>query len=205
MNLLRIFDEILSFWCCAQPKAVIYCVFLPPGPIGEIMKFSKTHQDDIYTDYTAEVLSAEGVVIEMVLTAISTGGGYMTFNVGSEEKCGDPSGEIPLTRQQVEAILGNSGIMLGSSAKAPEQLEAGDKVFVRTQGKLATVLDVYGDPINGNCGDVRLDLCGNTPVTEIEKYDAAKHAAYDHTFIPITAEWKGFYGITKDVPLRDQQ
>jgi hypothetical protein len=82
-------------------------------------------------------------------------------------------------------------------------LEAGDKVFVTTEQRLATVLDVYGDGLNGDHGDIRLDLCGNTSLDYIERYDASRHAAFDHTFIPIRTEWKEFYGITKDVPLRD--
>lgn len=82
--------------------------------------------------------------------------------------------------------------------------EAGDKVFVVSEQRLATVLDVYGDGINGDHGDIRLDLSGNTSLDDIERYDASKHAAFDHTFIPIKAEWKNFYGITKDVPLRQE-
>jgi hypothetical protein len=82
--------------------------------------------------------------------------------------------------------------------------EAGDKVFVFRQKRLATVLDVYGDGVCGEHGDMRLDLCGNTQVNEFEPYDAKKHAEYDHTFQPIKREWKEFYGITKDVPLRQE-
>lgn len=82
--------------------------------------------------------------------------------------------------------------------------EAGDKVFVISEQRLATVLDVYGDGIKGAQGDIRLDLSGNTSLDNIEKYDAAKHAAFDDTFTPIKKEWKEFYGITKDVPLRDE-
>lgn len=80
--------------------------------------------------------------------------------------------------------------------------EAGDKVFVPKEKRLGTVLDVYGDGFNGNCGDIRLDLCGNTHVSDIEPYDPVIHAAFDHTFIPIRAQWKAEYGITKDVALR---
>lgn len=80
--------------------------------------------------------------------------------------------------------------------------EAGDKVFVPKEQELATVLDVYGDGINGDQGEIRLDLCGNTCIDEIEHYDPVKHAQYDHTFRPIKAEWKAFYNITQDVPLR---
>lgn len=80
--------------------------------------------------------------------------------------------------------------------------EAGDKVFVPREKRLASVLDVYGDGVNGDNGDIRLDLCGNTGVDRIEPYDSTKHAAYDDTFVPIKKEWKKFYGITKDVPLR---
>jgi len=82
-------------------------------------------------------------------------------------------------------------------------LEGGDKVFVISEQKLATVLNVYGDGINGSHGDVRLDLSGNTALTDIERYDPVKHAAFDHTFIPIKAEWKKNYEITKDIPLRN--
>lgn len=80
--------------------------------------------------------------------------------------------------------------------------QAGDKVFVISEQRLATVLDVYDDGVNDAQGDIRLDLCGNTSVDNIEKYDATKHAAFDHTFTPIKKEWKDYYGITKDVPLR---
>lgn len=81
--------------------------------------------------------------------------------------------------------------------------EAGDKVFVISEQRLATVLNVYGDGVNGDCGDIRLDLCGNTSIDNIEMYDAEKHASFDNTFIPIRAEWKERYGIRKDVPTRD--
>jgi hypothetical protein len=81
--------------------------------------------------------------------------------------------------------------------------EAGDKVFVIPDKALATVLNVYGDGVNGDCGDIRLDLCGNTSISDIEMYDAEKHAQYDSTFTPIKRQWKEDYGITKDVPLRD--
>jgi hypothetical protein len=81
--------------------------------------------------------------------------------------------------------------------------EAGDKVFVRSEQRLATVLDVYGDGVRGDYGVIRLDLSGNTDLDDVERYDVDKHAAFDHTFIPIPAEWKASYGITKDVPLRD--
>jgi hypothetical protein len=83
--------------------------------------------------------------------------------------------------------------------------EAGDKVFVLPEQRLATVLNVYGDGdgVNGDCGDIRLDLCGNTSLTDIEPYDSVKHAQFDHTFQPIRRAWKEDYGITKDVPLRE--
>lgn len=80
--------------------------------------------------------------------------------------------------------------------------EGGDKVFVRSEQKLATVLNVYGDGVNGSNGDIRLDLCGNTSLDDIEKYDPEKHAAFDHTFTPIRAEWKERYCIAQDIPLR---
>jgi hypothetical protein len=81
--------------------------------------------------------------------------------------------------------------------------EAGDKVFVITEQRLATVLNVYGDGLNGSCGDIRLDLSGNTSIDNIEHYDPLKHAEFDHTFIPIKSEWKERYEITKDVQVRD--
>lgn len=81
---------------------------------------------------------------------------------------------------------------------------AGEKVFVSREQRLATVLDTYGDGLNGADGDIRLDLCGNTSIEDIELYDATKHAAFDHTFVPIKAEWKERYGITLNVPLRDE-
>lgn len=80
---------------------------------------------------------------------------------------------------------------------------AGDKVFHRGEQRLATVLDVYGNGATGAQGDIRLDLSGNTALTDIEPYDAAKHAAFDHTFCPIKREWAERYGITQDIPLRD--
>lgn len=83
--------------------------------------------------------------------------------------------------------------------------EGGDKVFVISEKKLATVLNVYGDGVNGNCGDIRLDLCGNTAIADIEPYNPEKHAEFDHTFTPIKKEWKENYGITKDIPMRDEE
>lgn len=80
--------------------------------------------------------------------------------------------------------------------------EAGDKVFVIPEQRLATVLNVYGDGVNGYYGDIRLDLSGNTSIDNIEHYDPVKHAEFDSTFMPIKAEWKETYGITKDVPVR---
>jgi hypothetical protein len=82
--------------------------------------------------------------------------------------------------------------------------EAGDRVFVVSEQRLATVLDVYGDGVNGDHGDIRLDLTGNTSLENIERYDASKHGLFNHTFIPIKAEWKEFYGITKEIPLREE-
>jgi hypothetical protein len=89
-----------------------------------------------------------------------------------------------------------------SGGKTP--LEAGDKVFVVSEQKLATVLNVYGDGLHGSHGDVRVDLCGNTAITDLEKYDTKKHAAFDHTFVPISRKWKEEYGITQDVEVRDE-
>ncbi|MDO8417736.1 MAG: hypothetical protein Q7S87_16170 [Agitococcus sp.] len=80
--------------------------------------------------------------------------------------------------------------------------EAGDKVFVISEQRLATVLDTYGDGINGHFNDIRLDLSGNTSLDNIEKYDAQKHAEFDDTFLPIKGAWKDLYNITQDIPLR---
>jgi hypothetical protein len=80
--------------------------------------------------------------------------------------------------------------------------QGGDKVFHKTEQKLASVLDTYGDGVNGDHGDIRLDLSGNTSLADIEPYSAAKHAQFDHTFTPIKREWKERYGITQDIPLR---
>lgn len=80
--------------------------------------------------------------------------------------------------------------------------EPGDKVFVKSEQKLATVLSVYGDGVDGSFGVMRLDLCGNTDVDDIELYDPVKHAQFDSTFTPIDARWKLEYGITKDIPVR---
>jgi len=80
---------------------------------------------------------------------------------------------------------------------------SGDKVFVLTERCLATVLNVYGDGINGDCGEIRLDVCGNTSVTDFEPYDPIRHAEFDFTFKPILRAWKEHYGITQDIPLRD--
>jgi hypothetical protein len=81
--------------------------------------------------------------------------------------------------------------------------EAGDKVFVISEKHLATVLNVYGDGMNGYHGEIRTDWCGNTSLDDIEHYDPIKHAEFDNTFIPIKAEWKERYEITKDVQIRD--
>jgi hypothetical protein len=80
--------------------------------------------------------------------------------------------------------------------------QAGDKVFVTTEQRLATVLNVYGDGVNGDQGEIRLDLCGNTSLSNIEPYSPAKHAQFDHTFLPIKAAWKVDYDITQDIPVR---
>jgi hypothetical protein len=93
--------------------------------------------------------------------------------------------------------------MIEAATTQGHRYEAGDKVFHKAEKRLGSVLDVYGDGVNGNQGDIRLDLSGNTGIDEIEPYDAVAHAEYDHTFAPIKREWKEFYGIAKDVPLRD--
>lgn len=87
--------------------------------------------------------------------------------------------------------------------KAPCQYEAGDKVFVPSERRLATVLDTYGDGVHGSHGDMRLDLCGNTSIDKFEPYDPKLHAEYDPTFIPIMRQWKEEYGITQDVQIRE--
>lgn len=87
----------------------------------------------------------------------------------------------------------------------PTSLEAGDKVFVLAEQCLGTVLNVYGDGLNGYHGDVRVDVSGNTQIDALEPYDPALHAMYDDTFVPIKAEWKVSYGITQDVPLRSEE
>jgi len=89
-----------------------------------------------------------------------------------------------------------------TSDQAPVCYTAGDKVFHKREQKLATVLDVYGDGVNGAQGDIRLDLSGNTVLADIEPYDATKHAAFDHTFVPIKAEWVATYNIPRSVALR---
>lgn len=81
----------------------------------------------------------------------------------------------------------------------------GDKVFHLGEQRLATVLDVYGNGVFGSHGDMRLDLSGNTAVTDFEPYDPVKHAAFDHTFVPIKREWAERYGITQSIPLRDAE
>jgi hypothetical protein len=87
----------------------------------------------------------------------------------------------------------------------PKSLEAGDKVFVLAEQRLATVLNVYGDGLNGYHGDVRVDLNGNTQIDGLELYDPALHSMFDDTFVPIKAEWKVSYGITQDVPLCEEE
>lgn len=79
----------------------------------------------------------------------------------------------------------------------------GEKVFVPREQRLATVLNVYGNGLTGAEGEIRLDLCGNTAIDDIEPYDVQRHGAFDATFVPIKAEWKDRYGISLDVPLRD--
>jgi hypothetical protein len=38
----------------------------------------------------------------------------------------------------------------------------------------------------------------------IDERDAARHAEFDATFIPIRREWAQQYGITQSVPFRDE-
>ena len=92
-----------------------------------------------------------------------------------------------------------------SPKEAPRQVfEGGDKVFVISEQKLATVLNTYGGEKNVS-GEIRVDLCGNTAIEDLELYDSEKHSKFDATFIPIRAEWKKSYGITKDIPLRQEE
>ena len=88
------------------------------------------------------------------------------------------------------------------SVPAAHVYTPGDKVFHMGEQRLATVLDVYGNGVFGAQGEMRLDLCGNTAVTDFEPYDPVKHAAFDHTFVPVKREWALHYGITQDTPLR---
>lgn len=81
---------------------------------------------------------------------------------------------------------------------------AGDKVFLIPEQRIATILNTYGDGVRGDFGEMRLDVSGNTLVTEFEKYDPVRHAAFDHTFVPIRRQWKEDYGITQDVELKDE-
>jgi hypothetical protein len=81
--------------------------------------------------------------------------------------------------------------------------KAGDKVFIISENKLATVLNVYGNGEDGHYGEIRLDMTGNTAISDIEKYESSKHSAFDDTFIPIKAKWKSNYKIKQDIPLRD--
>lgn len=82
-------------------------------------------------------------------------------------------------------------------------LRAGDRVFVTDMAQLCTVLDVYGDGSFGYQGDVRLDLCGNTPIKNLEHYDAARHSQHLGLFIPVKEAWKETYGVTQDIPTRE--
>ena len=106
------------------------------------------------------------------------------------------------TLDEAYAYWCESGTLIGTPGNGITY-EAGDKVFVRREKRLATVLSVYGDGVNGDQGEIRLDLCGNTDVSEIEPYDVSRHSQYDSTFQPIKRKWKAEYGITKDVELRD--
>ncbi len=82
--------------------------------------------------------------------------------------------------QIIQALKDNNFEIEGIDAlRPPVVFEMGDRVFVRSEQKLATVLDVYGDGVNGDQGDIRLDLCGNTPISDIEKYDSVKHAEFE--------------------------
>jgi len=45
----------------------------------------------------------------------------------------------------------------------------GDKVFDKLHQSYGTVLDNYGDPVNGDGGDIRLDSDGNVPIHQYDK------------------------------------
>ena len=45
----------------------------------------------------------------------------------------------------------------------------GDIVYDKDHRSMGTVLDNYGDPVNGDCGDIRLDSDGNCYISELIK------------------------------------
>lgn len=121
----------------------------------------------------------------------------LLLDTGSHDWCVGSAG--------MRAVMAFIRSSLEADRATEPPLVAGDKVFVSSRQKLATVLDVYGDGWRGADGDVRLDLCGNTSICDIERYDPVRHAPFDSTFVPIKAEWKAFYGIAQDVPVREAE
>ena len=117
------------------------------------------------------------------------------------QQAGEP--DIDYVRRCAAQSFDDANGLLDAQGEA-RPLVPGDKVFVVSEQRLATVLDVYGDGLNGDHGEVRVDLCGNTAVDELEHYDPAKHAQFDSTFTPIRQECKERYGIAEDVPARDE-
>ena len=51
----------------------------------------------------------------------------------------------------------------------PYKFNAGDMVYDKLHNRTATVIDNYGNPLEGNRGEIRLDTDGNVPIFE---YDA---------------------------------
>lgn len=49
------------------------------------------------------------------------------------------------------------------------EFNIGDKVYDKEHGCYATVLNNYGDPCNGDCGDIRLDTDGNVSIFKYDK------------------------------------
>lgn len=73
--------------------------------------------------------------------------------------------------------------------------KAGQKVFHKQEKKLTSILNIYSDPINGDHGDMRLELTGNTSIADFEPYNKELHSAFDGTFTPLSWERKAKYGI----------
>ena len=49
------------------------------------------------------------------------------------------------------------------------EFNAGDTVWQKDEKRYATVMDNYGDPVNGSGGDIRLDTSGNTNIFTYDK------------------------------------